>query len=86
MDNFRFSFAVFFKLLPKLNDFINYDDCIGKTSSKSIRLYPLIIQNTIEFSKKWIISIEKKRNSFNFNYNFTHSFWKGFLIKPLYWL
>ena len=29
----------FFKLLPKLSDFINSEDCIGKTKSKSIILY-----------------------------------------------
>ena len=33
--NFRVFFAGFFKLLPKLSNFINYD---GKIKSKSIRL------------------------------------------------
>ena len=32
------SCSFFFKLLPKLHDFINSDDCIGKITSKSIRL------------------------------------------------
>ena len=31
----------FFKLLPKFNDFINSDDCIGTITSKSIRLQPV---------------------------------------------
>ena len=33
-------FAVFIISLPKLREFINSDDCIGKLTSKSIRLYP----------------------------------------------
>ena len=32
-------FFIFIKLLPKFNDFINVDDCIGKITSKSIRIY-----------------------------------------------
>ena len=37
--------AFFFGLLPKLRDFINSDDCIGKNTSKSIRLKPFNKQN-----------------------------------------
>ena len=29
--------------LPKLSDFINSDDCIGKVTSKSITLYQVLI-------------------------------------------
>ena len=32
-----------FKLLLKVSNFINSDDCIGKIISKSIRLYPVYI-------------------------------------------
>ena len=38
-------FAVILKLLPKFTDFINYDDSIGKITSKSIRLHPVFIEN-----------------------------------------
>ena len=31
------------KLLPKLSDFINYDDCIEKIILPSIRLKPVLI-------------------------------------------
>ena len=50
-DNYFFS-VFFFKLLPKLIDFINSDDCIGKIISKSIRLYPVFIQKRFGFNKK----------------------------------
>ena len=35
------------KLLPKLSDFINYDDCIEKITTEYIRLYPVFIQKKI---------------------------------------
>ena len=48
MNSFCFFLAVlFFKLLPKLSDFIYSDDCIEKITSKSARLYPVFIQNKI---------------------------------------
>ena len=41
---FNFFWAVFFKLLPKFfTDFINSDNCMGKITSKSIRLKPVLI-------------------------------------------
>ena len=33
----------FFKILPNFSDFVNYNDCIGKSTSKSIRLQPVFI-------------------------------------------
>ena len=37
-------FVVFFKLLTKLSNFVNYDDSIGKKIvSNSIRIYPVFI-------------------------------------------
>ena len=37
----------FFKLLPKFSYFIDYDDCMGKITYESIRLYTVFIQNMI---------------------------------------
>ena len=39
----EFFLTLFFKLVLKFSDFINSDDCIGKITSKSIRLYPVLI-------------------------------------------
>ena len=39
--------AVFLEILPKFCDFVNSDDCIGKITSKSIRLKPVCIQTKI---------------------------------------
>ena len=72
--NFRFYFAVFFKLLPKFSDFINYDDSVGKMTSKSIRLYPVFIKKSFNLIKKGIISGEKMKNSGNYIYDYAHSF------------
>ena len=36
------------KLFPMFSKFINSDDCIGKITSKSIRLEPVFIQKKIE--------------------------------------
>ena len=63
MEN-NFFFA-FFKLLPKFSDFINSVDCIGKITSKSIRLYTVFNKKN-GFNKINIISGEKIRNSDNF--------------------
>ena len=50
----------FYRLLLELSDFINSDDCIGKISLKSIRLYPFFIKiKIINEIEKWIISGEK---------------------------
>ena len=35
------------KLMPEFSDFINSDDCIGKITSKSIKLFPVFIQKKI---------------------------------------
>ena len=44
MKNCKKNDAVFFfKLPPKLSDFINSEDCIGKITSESIILYPVFI-------------------------------------------
>ena len=43
-------FAVFYEILPKFSDFINSDDCIGKITSKSMRLQPVFIQKILSFS------------------------------------
>ena len=47
MKNCRFFIAVFFDMFPKLSYFLNSDDCIRKTKSKSIRLKPVFIQEKI---------------------------------------
>ena len=49
MKYFMFIFfaVFFFKLLPKLNDFINFDDCIGRITTNSIRLYAVFIQKKV---------------------------------------
>ena len=40
-------FLDFFEILPNFNDFVNSDDCIGKITSKSIRLKSVFIQKNI---------------------------------------
>ena len=60
IEYFRFFFAVFFKILPEFNDFVNSDACIGKIASKSIRLQTVFINNFLsQVNKKQILSIEK---------------------------
>ena len=50
----------FFKLYPKFTDFTNSDDCIRKTTSKSIRLYPVCIKKKLKFNfKKGLIIVKK---------------------------
>ena len=46
-ENVSVFFAVLFKLLPKFSDFINSDYCIGKITSKPIRLKPVFIKKNI---------------------------------------
>ena len=52
----QFSFllfvAVVLKLLQKYNDFLNYDDCIGKISSISIRKNSNVLETPIFGSMK----------------------------------
>ena len=56
MRFFRFFYAVFFILLPKFADLMNSDNCIGKITLKSIRIYPVFIQTFFSLVKKGIIS------------------------------
>ena len=65
IKNVGFFFAFFFKIHPKFRDFINFDDCIRKITSKSIRLYTVFNKKN-GFNKINIISGEKIRNSDNF--------------------
>ena len=58
--------SFFFKLLPKCSDFINSDDCIGKITSKSIRLKPSFILKNVEVIDRQIFSIEKMINLHDF--------------------
>ena len=44
---FRIFFTFFFELLQKFDDFVNFDYCIGKISSRSIRSNPNIIEKPI---------------------------------------
>ena len=73
MNNFRFfcSFQIFFK---NSSDFVNFDDYIGKIISKCIRLKPVFIQKRFEVIKIQIFFNEKMKNSGNYIYDYTHSF------------
>ena len=42
-----FFIAVFIEIPSKFSDFVNFNDCIGKIISKSIRLEPVFIQKKI---------------------------------------
>ena len=44
MKNCRFFLHFFFEILPKFSDFVNFDDCIEKITSKLIRLQPVFIK------------------------------------------
>ena len=79
MKIFRIYFAVFcFKWLPKFSDFINCNDCIKQTKSKSIRLYPVFIQKRLWINRfsleKYIFSGKKKRNWGSYISDYAHSF------------
>ena len=64
-----------FKLLPKFKDLINSDDCIGKITLKSIRLYPVFIKKKdLNLIRKGITCSGKMRNSGNYNYDYVHSY------------
>ena len=89
MKNCRFLFSVFFfKLVPKLSDFINSDDCIGKIILKYMRLKSVFFfKKRFEVNKKQILSSEKIRNSGNCFYDYAHSFFgEHFESNALYWL
>ena len=75
VTNDIFSAVFFFKLLQKLSNFINSDDCIWKITLESIRVYPVFIKKKgSNLIKKGIISSEKMRKSGNFIYDYAHSF------------
>ena len=74
MKNVRFLFKVFFKILPKFSYFVNSDYCIGKITSKCIRLQLVFIQKIFLVNRKQIFSSEKMRNSGNCIYDYAHSF------------
>ena len=51
---------VFFEILPKLSVFVNTDDCIGKFTTKSIRLQLVFLsKKKFEVNKKSYFSSEK---------------------------
>ena len=68
--------VIFFKILPELSDFVNFDYCIGKTTSESIRLQAVFNKKKIEVNKNQIFSCEKMRNSGNCIYDYAHSFFR----------
>ena len=47
LNDSRLFCRFFFELLSKFSDIINSDDCIGKITSKSVRLQPFLIQEKI---------------------------------------
>jgi len=60
-----FFLAVYFKLLPKLSNFVNSDDCVGKIPWKSIRLYPVIIEKVLKSIRDRFLPVKIMRNSGN---------------------
>ena len=78
--------AVFFDILPKFSDFVNFDYCIGKITSESIRLQPVFVQKRLKVSKKlFFVSSEIMRNSGNYIHDYAHSFFEeDFLSNALY--
>ena len=68
MLNFRFSYAIILQLLPKFNDFISSDECIGNITSNSIRSYLVFYSIKDNLIKKGIISSENLRNACNYLY------------------
>ena len=50
-----FFWHFFFEILQKFRDFVNSDDCIGKSSSNSIRLQPVVFEKRLESNKKKIL-------------------------------
>ena len=67
-------FSFLFKVLLKFSNFLNFDDCIGIITSKSLRLYPVIIKKRFEVNEKGIISSETMVNYGNYIYDYAHSF------------
>ena len=54
-------------------DFVNLNDCIGKITSKSIRIQPFFITK-IDSKLIHFFSREKMRNSGNYIHDYAHSF------------
>ena len=77
-----FFIAVFIAILPKFSDFVNSDDCMGKITSKSIRLQRVFSQKGFKVKIKQIFSSEKMKNSGDCIYNFAHSFF-GEIFNPM---
>ena len=50
--------SFFSKYFQKSSDFVNSDDCSGKTTSKSIRLQPDFVQKRFEVDKNRFILVE----------------------------
>ena len=51
MKILNFFFVIFKEILPKLSDFIYSSNCIGKLTSKPIRLQPVFIKKKFEVYK-----------------------------------
>ena len=69
MKNLKFFFCrVFFKILSKFSDFINFDDKVYQNVSS------FYSKKDLNLIKIEIISSEKMRNSGNYNYDYAHSF------------
>ena len=68
----RFFLCSFFLLLPKFTDLMNFDNCIGKITSKSIRLYPVFFKDLNLIIKE--LFLVKMRSSGNYNFDHAHSF------------
>ena len=74
-EQFQGFLPIVFEILPKFRDFLNFDDCIGKITSKSIRLQPVLIKKLrFEDDEKQIFSSEKMRNPDNYIYDDAYSF------------
>ena len=52
--NFLGFLSFFFEFLPKISNFVNTDNCIGKISSNSIWIYPVFITKKFEVDKMYI--------------------------------
>ena len=51
-------FCIFFlEIFTRSSDFVNSVDCVGKITSKSVRLQPVFIQKRFEVNKKWEIEV-----------------------------
>ena len=84
--NYNIMYILTFYIFARLY-YINYDNCIGKSRSKFLRLQLLFLsKNRFEVNKKPIFSSEKMQNSGNCINDYAHSFF-GVVFKSnaLYW-